>query len=61
MINKLIKFCLDNKLTFSVGCYNDKSSIVVDFQTHYYSADINNEKELEEVYNCVIEEVNKKV
>ena len=58
MIDKLIKFCLNNKLHFSVGCYNDKSSIVVDFLTHYYSADIDNEKELEEVYNCVIEEVN---
>lgn len=58
MIDKLIKFCLDNKLQFSVGCYNSRSSIVVDFLTHYYSADIDNEKELEEVYNCVIEEVN---
>lgn len=59
MIDKLIKFCLDNKLHFSVGHYDNKSSIVVDFLTHYYAADIDNEKELEEVYNCVIEEVNK--
>ena len=59
MIDKLIKFCLDKRLNFSVGSYNNKTSIVVDFLTHYYSADIDDEKELEEVYNCVIEEVNK--